>query len=235
MISRQVCVVFVFCFDQIVTSCALVVLDQRGFVPYVYTFIMISRPSWLTNECQIVCPSLLLPQLVPELVPLCAWDGVTCQDGTSVSSIVISESDFIGSIPPSIGQLTTLRTFDIRQNLANGAIPVEFANLPNLEIVDLSSNRLDGPVPIFQSLQLQKLILADNMLTGTLPENIGKGHPYLTDIDIIQNRLSGSLPKSLQELNSLTKLSLSENEFYGAYRKNAFVCREFVWHFAFGL
>ena len=43
-----------------------------------------------------------------------------------------------GSVPPELGNLSSLETLDLASNDLTGSIPPELGNLPRLEILDLS-------------------------------------------------------------------------------------------------
>ncbi|MEO6685759.1 MAG: hypothetical protein ABIN24_07335, partial [Dyadobacter sp.] len=80
----------------------------------------------------------------------CGWGGVTCnEEGTRVVKLLLPENDMLGSIPPSIGNLTALTHLDLSgagREFVNltGSIPAEIGNLTNLEYLDLSGNAFTG-------------------------------------------------------------------------------------------
>ncbi len=62
--------------------------------------------------------------------------------------------------------------------------------------------------------RVTRLELARNLLTGTLPAELGL-LAYLTHLDLAGNQLSGPVPAEIGNLRSLTVLDLSENELRG--------------------
>lgn len=91
------------------------------------------------------------------------WSFVTCQDN-KVTSVALSKQHFVGTISPSFGNLTSLRTLLLNDNNLTGSIPDSLAKLPNLEILDVSNNNLSGLVPTFPSKV--KLTTSGNPLLG---------------------------------------------------------------------
>lgn len=63
------------------------------------------------------------------------------------------------------------------------------------------------------------IYLYDNNLTGTLPDALGYNMTKLTWIDVLSNKIRGTIPASLGELSSLLTLSLGDNELTGAIPK----------------
>ncbi|KAL0363508.1 UNVERIFIED_CONTAM: putative LRR receptor-like serine/threonine-protein kinase RFK1, partial [Sesamum calycinum] len=60
-----------------------------------------------------------------------------------------------------------------------------------------------------------KIVIKSYNLPGILPPGIVK-LPYLRDISVLVNRLSGEIPKELGNITSLTYLNLEANQFSGA-------------------
>merc|ERR1719203_1180781 len=66
----------------------------------------------------------------------CSWPGVTCSSGGAVFVLDINKQPLGGSIPPEIGQLTSLRVIKMEENKLTGSIPESIGNLQNLIAVD---------------------------------------------------------------------------------------------------
>ncbi|KAH7518888.1 hypothetical protein FEM48_Zijuj09G0218800 [Ziziphus jujuba var. spinosa] len=107
-----------------------------------------------------------------------------------------------------------LNKLDIAYNQLSGRVPNSF-RFNNDCTVDLSTNRYQGPLPLWSS-NITMLYLRDNKFSGPIPPNIGEVMPLLTDLDISQNSLSGSIPLSIGNLTGLTTLVISNNELSGA-------------------
>ncbi|KAM6579316.1 hypothetical protein CsatA_003090 [Cannabis sativa] len=91
---------------------------------------------------------------------------------TIFSFIDLSNNNFHGEIPKSIGDLRSLIVLNLSSNNFEGHIPLLFGNLKQLESMDLSNNTLSGRIP--QELAtltfLAYLNLSNNQLTGMIPQ-----------------------------------------------------------------
>ncbi|XP_047952631.1 receptor-like protein 9DC3 [Salvia hispanica] len=87
------------------------------------------------------------------------------------TTIDLSSNNFSGSIPPSIGDLKSLKYLNLSHNILTGHIPSSLGGMSELESLDLSSNKLDGKIPReFASMTfLAKLNLSMNNLEGQIP------------------------------------------------------------------
>eukprot|EP00547_Thalassionema_nitzschioides_P018130 CAMPEP_0194236700 /NCGR_PEP_ID=MMETSP0158-20130606/3892_1 /TAXON_ID=33649 /ORGANISM="Thalassionema nitzschioides, Strain L26-B" /LENGTH=376 /DNA_ID=CAMNT_0038970527 /DNA_START=560 /DNA_END=1690 /DNA_ORIENTATION=- len=87
--------------------------------------------------------------------------------------------------------------------------------------IDLDENNLHGPLPeeLFGASSLQNIIMDSNVLTGTIPSNVG----YLTNLKIIDlddNKLEGELPEEFFSITSLEIVDLNTNKFTGTLSSN---------------
>jgi Leucine-rich repeat (LRR) protein len=79
-----------------------------------------------------------------------------------------------GSIPPELGDLTTLQFLYLNNNQLTGPIPSDLGYLPNLQRLLLNGNQLSGVIPR-QLGNLDSLLytyLDHNALTGPVPEEL---------------------------------------------------------------
>ncbi|KAG6426875.1 hypothetical protein SASPL_111111 [Salvia splendens] len=132
----------------------------------------------------------------------------------SLRFLAISRNFISGNIPAGLGQLRRLQTLDLSFNQLTGAIPRPVGALPALANVVLSNNHLTGPIPPFVSLQLARLDLKHNNLSGSI-SSLGFP-PSLQYISLSSNRLSGSLDRVFSGLNQLNYLDLSMNQLTGS-------------------
>ncbi|KAI3902780.1 hypothetical protein MKW92_052144 [Papaver armeniacum] len=90
---------------------------------------------------------------------------------TIFTIIDLSNNNFEGEIPVSIGNLTSLYGLNFSSNALTGTIPSTFGNLKHLESLDLSRNKMTGEIP-FQLAGLSSLSVLNvsfNKLTGKIP------------------------------------------------------------------
>ena len=118
---------------------------------------------------------------------------------------MIHNMEFSGSLPESMVNLSNLTTMMITWNSIPGPVPSVIGEMTSLRSLNLNSNGFSGPFPSFLcNLQLQEFSIANNSLSGPLPEDLGR---MLDSINVDQSRnvpfdlsgnaFSGDLPKSL--------------------------------------
>ena len=121
-----------------------------------------------------------------------------------------------GEIPPQIGTLFHLQELWLRENDLTGPIPDEIGDLQGLFFLLLGENRLSGPIPdrLLNLVHLWVLDLGSNELSGTLPVGFSatRGLSY---VGVFSNRLEGRLPPDLPSILGLQRLGLHSNMFYG--------------------
>ena len=149
--------------------------------------------------------------------PATAWDGVELGGAPlRVHGLALPGRGLWSVLPPELGQLSELRTLDLRRNYLGGSIPPQLGQLPNLTVLNLASNQLTGVIPfeLGNLSSLQALRLGDNKLTGEIPSVLR----HLANLEWLQlhgNRLEGPLPPWLVGLSSLQVLSLGDNQLTG--------------------
>ncbi|XP_062078848.1 receptor-like protein 18 [Humulus lupulus] len=91
---------------------------------------------------------------------------------TIFTCIDLSNNNFHGEIPKSVGDLQSLIVLNLSSNNFEGHIPLSIGNLKQIESLDLSNNKLSGRIP--QELAaltfLAYLNLSNNQLTGPIPQ-----------------------------------------------------------------
>ncbi|KAF3961828.1 hypothetical protein CMV_013591 [Castanea mollissima] len=152
----------------------------------------------------------------------CSWTGVICTEmgnpGTPdmfrVTSLVLPNSQLLGSIASDLGMITYLSHLDLSNNFFNGSLPISIFNASELQVLSLSNNVISGELPEFTGklVSLQLLNLSDNALAGKLPENLS-ALPNLTVVSLRGNYFSGFVPSGF---DSVEVLDLSSNLFNGS-------------------
>lgn len=143
-------------------------------------------------------------------------------EGNSLGHGVANDLDFVISLI----NCTKLQVFDIDSNSFGGMLPKYTANLSTqLSFLIMSNNQIRGSIPenIGNLASLSMLRLENNILVGNIPSNIG----LLQNLQILslsQNRLDGFLQPSVGNLTQLTDLLLSQNNFHGSIPLNLKYC-----------
>ncbi|CAK8578084.1 unnamed protein product [Lathyrus sativus] len=106
--------------------------------------------------------------------------------------------NLVGTIPPTIANLTRLEYFFLSHTSISGEIPNTLSKNKRLLSLDFSNSKLTGPLP-----NIGGIIFSGNKLTGTIPESYGSFPESFTVLNLSRNRLSGKVPASLAKLNLL--------------------------------
>ncbi|XP_047342822.1 probable LRR receptor-like serine/threonine-protein kinase At1g53430 [Impatiens glandulifera] len=151
---------------------------------------------------------------------------------TNLKKLYMQGSGISGPIPSGISQLTNLKELRLsnlngpsqsfpnlmgmmqlkilllRNCLINGPIPDYISEFPSLKTLDLGFNNLSGPIPAtFQNLKFNFLLLANNSLTGTVPEWLLSSNDK---IDLSYNDFTGPSQAGCQ--SSSVNLASSHSE-----------------------
>jgi len=142
------------------------------------------------------------------------WYGVTCSADYHIISLGLFYKT--GTIPSTIGQLSSLQSLYLNSNQLTGTIPSTIGQLSSLQYLYLYSNQLTGTIPstIGQLSSLYYLYLAYNQLTGTIPSTIGQ-LSSLQGLVLNNNQLTGRLPSSLCQISVI---------YYFYFNGNLFEC-----------
>jgi len=161
----------------------------------------------------------------------CDWYGLECNLDAFVIDIFLAENGMIGTLPRELSNILDLESISIELNVIEGAIPSEFGALTKLTDLMLSSTaNLDfqGTLPseVGNLSNLRRLRMRSNGLTGSIPSEIGQGLTSLTELDLSQNDMSGSIPDLLP--GSLRTINLAWNLFDGSIPSSLFKLTELV-------
>ncbi|KAB1225690.1 LRR receptor-like serine/threonine-protein kinase HSL2 [Morella rubra] len=149
----------------------------------------------------------------------------------SLKNLDLSHNSLSGEIPGSIGGLKSVEQIELYENQLSGGLPESIANLTSLLRLDVSENSLTGKLPEkIAAMPLICLSLTDNFFEGEIPEDFDVSTNNFTDglpkylcyrkklqrLIAFNNRLSGSLPESYGECDSLSYVRIENNELSGA-------------------
>ena len=152
-------------------------------------------------------------------IPIAEWRGVGIEDGRVRALDALP----IKTVPPEIGELTSLRTLRVMHNELEGEIPPEIGNLTNLELLHIGGTpdatgktRLAGRIPpqLGNLFRLEFLYLQNAELEGGIPPELGN-MSNLKRLWLYGNRLEGEVPPELGRLSNLEELHLYANRLEG--------------------
>ncbi|KAJ7968733.1 GPCR kinase [Quillaja saponaria] len=139
----------------------------------------------------------------------CTWNMVGCSTEGFVISLEMASTSLSGTLSPSIGNLSHLRTMLLQNNQLSGPVPAEIGKLSELQTLDLSGNQFVGGIPTSLGFltHLAYLRLSRNKLSGQIPQVVAN-LAGLSFLDLSLNNLSGPTPKI-----SAKGYSISGNNF----------------------
>ncbi|XP_024030738.1 putative receptor-like protein kinase At3g47110 [Morus notabilis] len=149
--------------------------------------------------------------------PFCSWPGIACsRSHPRITALNLSGYDLRGTISPYVGNLSFMRSFNLRNNSFFGDIPQQVGRLFRLQSLNLNRNLLTGMIPreLGSLVKLTTLNLEGNKLTGSIPPSLGN-ISSLEGFSVTENNLFGSVPEELGRWKSLTFLSLGPNSLSG--------------------
>lgn len=137
-------------------------------------------------------------------------------DLQSLKSLVLFQNKITGTIPASIGKLSSLEVLNVSFNQLSGEIPTELCNATSLKTIELFMNGLTGSIPsqINKLNKLEFLSLYNNLISGAIPSELYQ----ITTLKVLQlnsNQLTGSLSREIANLTKLENLSLFDNKMVG--------------------
>ena len=134
----------------------------------------------------------------------------------SLETLVLSDTEFSGEVPNSIGNLKRLTGIELARCNFSGSIPKAMTDLTQLVNLDFSHNNFSGPIPSFSfSRNLTQINVSHNYLAGQIPSSHWDGLVSLVTLDLSGNGFTGQIPSSLGQLRQLESLDLSLNKLSG--------------------
>ncbi|XP_022744362.1 receptor-like protein 12 [Durio zibethinus] len=125
----------------------------------------------------------------------------------SLQTLLLSDTNFGGQLPESIGNLGKLTRLELARCNFSGPIPESMLKLTQLVYLDFSSNNFSGPLPSVSSSRNL------TQLNGTIHSTDWSGFSKLVSIDLRNNNFSGTIPPTLFGIPTLQKILLSQNQF----------------------
>lgn len=160
--------------------------------------------------------------------------------GMNLIHILLESNKLTGSIPSTLGLVTSLEVVRLDNNSLAGTVPSNINNLTRVSEMYLSNNGLTGPLPNltrmdrltyldmsnntfddtdfplwFSTLQsLTTLVMEKTQLTGHIPSDFFS-LSNLQTLDARNNKLNGTLDIGASSINQLSLIDLRENQISG--------------------
>ncbi|WOL02900.1 piriformospora indica-insensitive protein 2-like [Canna indica] len=137
---------------------------------------------------------------------------------TELLILDLSMNSLNGSLPTSLGSLSSLLKLDLSNNQFNGGLPPDIGNLRQLSLLDLRNNSLSGASPksLMGMESLEDLLLSYNPWGGDLVEFEFENLRNLTTLDLSHMGLTGTIPEAIASLKRLRYLALDYNHLSGS-------------------
>lgn len=149
------------------------------------------------------------------------WDWLSADDECQWNEIYC-RCDLGDDVVPCPNSSVVVERIDIRGESLVGAIPQELFMhekvITGLRHLVLDHNGISSmPDSICNLRTIKEISLSQNELEGTLPACLGELGDSLKFLYFRQNRLSGTIPSSWNQLSSLVNLELSMNQLSGNF------------------
>lgn len=153
----------------------------------------------------------------------------------NLSTLYLHNNQFTGEIPASIWQMPRLSYIELNHNQLSGELPENISDLKQLAYLDLGYNQFSGTIPasICRLVDLGVLYLNNNQFSGEIPREIGNlkklrwlnlGHKKeLYSSELRTNQLTGTIPESIRQCESLESIDFSHNQLSGDMMLDFFI------------
>ncbi|KAG2623503.1 leucine-rich repeat receptor protein kinase HPCA1-like isoform X1 [Panicum virgatum] len=131
--------------------------------------------------------------------------------------LLLDNNNFSGSIPPTLGLLSTLEVlrFDNNPQLS-GTVPSNINNLTKLAELHLENSKLTGPLPDLTGMSALSFVdMSNNSFNASDVPSWFTTLPSLTSLFLENLKISGQLPQALFSLPAVQTLRLRGNHFNG--------------------
>uniref|UniRef100_A0A8R7UQ64 Receptor kinase-like protein Xa21 n=1 Tax=Triticum urartu TaxID=4572 RepID=A0A8R7UQ64_TRIUA len=137
--------------------------------------------------------------------------------------LALGSNHFTGIIPSSISNISSLILLDLVDNRFSGYVPPTLGGLKALQSINLGENNLEANdnrgwefvASLANCSQLRFLVFYTNSFGGQLPGSIVNLSTTLQQLNLMDNRISGSIPADIGNLIGLERLAIGYTGMYG--------------------
>ena len=147
-------------------------------------------------------------------VHVCEWYGISCDQSKSIVGITLGANNLHGNLPTEIFMLPNLEMLSVFGNDKLDISLAGIANARNLRSLVLDSTNLKSIQGIGKARSLTELDVRNNDLKGTLPEEFGR-LINLRSLSVSSNGFEGTIPYWIYNLPSLETFLAAENKLGG--------------------
>jgi len=175
---------------------------------------MLGSGGWRWTDVQVVCAAVLLSALVvtagppPTLDSASEWQACDAP-GDNCDGTLKIEYPLSGTVPTTIGFMTSIIRIKLSETGIVGPIPTEIGLATSLIRIDLYSNGLTSSIPTelgMLSDTLTRIRVSYNSLQGTLPTELASLTLLERLLVQFNEALSGTIPTGVLALGSFTAL-----------------------------
>ncbi|XP_042503462.1 probable inactive receptor kinase At1g48480 [Macadamia integrifolia] len=183
-------------------------------------FLPVGKPDLASEKAALLAFKAAVGRYIPwnqSANPCTSWQGIECENNTSIITIRLPGYFLSGEIPMGIfGNLTHLRTLSLRINSLSGQLPSDLASCTELRNLYLQGNQFSSEIPefLFGLYNLVRLNLANNNFSGEISSEFNN-LTRLGTLFLEYNKLTGSIP-DLPKLVSLYQFNVSYNHLNGS-------------------
>jgi hypothetical protein len=152
----------------------------------------------------------------------CDWFGIFCDVNINVNQIVFYDylygtkfgNNYVGSIPPDIGLLTSLRNFSLQSNNVSGTIPESLGQCSQMYFFSIQNNSISGTIPssLGRWTDINAFDVSYNEIIGTIPDSLVSWNKIFL-FSVGANMLTGSIPSLVAQWSGLQYFGMNLNQF----------------------
>ena len=147
-------------------------------------------------------------------IHVCEWFGISCDQSKSIVGITLGANNLRGNLPTELFMLPKLELLSVFGNDKLDISLKGIDNARNLRSLVLDSTNLKSIQGIGKARSLTELDVRNNALKGTLPEELGR-LINLRSLSVSKNGFEGTIPYWISNLPSLETFLAADNKLEG--------------------